>query len=537
MKATELNLDFLASFNKTFGDFNVTAILGANYRDYSWEENRLGAAALTVAGNYTIGNKKGDAVTYMDHQHSRSNSVYANASIGWRNQLYLDASARNDWSSTIHDAFFYPSASLSWIVTETLPWLKGSGAALSFLKLRGGWAEIGNATRPYRNRAYYYMDSDGSFNGVAQIYRTTIFPNENLRPESIQTWEVGAELGFLHDRLHIDFAYYKKKTTDQILDVTIPYSSGYRSMLINAGEIQNQGYELQVSGDILRSKEGLNWTSTFNFSKDNSKVVSLYPGLDVYDIGWTWGISTQAVVGEKWGSLVGTAFARVDADDVKEGTATADQIGAIKVNENGLASTESGKVFGNVTPDFLLNWRNDFSIKNFSFGFLLDMRVGGDIWSQTMNHSYTAGTSVVTAENGIREREILAGVDVMQGERFVMQDASGKWVPNTIKTDAYQWFKNDVSEYYTFDGSYLKLREAYISYTFPKSLMAKTKYISNATLSLIGNNLWLIWVHKSNTMRLDPETGGVASDSRGVGFEQSAVPSSRSFGIKLNLTF
>ena len=537
MKATELNLDFLASFNKTFGDFNVTAILGANYRDYSWEENRLGAAALTVAGNYTIGNKKGDAVTYMDHQHSRSNSVYANASIGWRNQLYLDASARNDWSSTIHDAFFYPSASLSWIVTETLPWLKGSGAALSFLKLRGGWAEIGNATRPYRNRAYYYMDSDGSFNGVAQIYRTTIFPNENLRPESIQTWEVGAELGFLHDRLHIDFAYYKKKTTDQILDVTIPYSSGYRSMLINAGEIQNQGYELQVSGDILRSKEGLNWTSTFNFSKDNSKVVSLYPGLDVYDIGWTWGISTQAVVGEKWGSLVGTAFARVDADDVKEGTATADQIGAIKVNENGLASTESGKVFGNVTPDFLLNWRNDFSIKNFSFGFLLDMRVGGDIWSQTMNHSYTAGTSVVTAENGIREREILAGVDVMQGERFVMQDASGKWVTNTIKTDAYQWFKNDVSEYYTFDGSYLKLREAYISYTFPKSLMAKTKYISNATLSLIGNNLWLIWVHKSNTMRLDPETGGVASDSRGVGFEQSAVPSSRSFGIKLNLTF
>ena len=321
------------------------------------------------------------------------------------------------------------------------------------------------------------------------------------------------------------------------MDVTIPYSSGYRSMLINAGEIQNQGYELQVSGDILRSKEGLNWTSTFNFSKDNSKVVSLYPGLDVYDIGWTWGISTQAVVGEKWGSLVGTAFARVDADDVKEGTATADQIGAIKVNENGLASTESGKVFGNVTPDFLLNWRNDFSIKNFSFGFLLDMRVGGDIWSQTMNHSYTAGTSVVTAENGIREREILAGVDVMQGERFVMQDASGKWVPNTIKTDAYQWFKNDVSEYYTFDGSYLKLREAYISYTFPKSLMAKTKYISNATLSLIGNNLWLIWVHKSNTMRLDPETGGVASDSRGVGFEQSAVPSSRSFGIKLNLTF
>ena len=538
-KATELNLDFIASFNKTFGDFNITAMAGANYRDYSWEESRLGAAALTVLGNYTIANKSGDATTYMDHSHTRSNSIYANASVGWRNQLYLDLSARNDWSSTINEAFFYPSASLSWIVTETLPWLKGSGAALSFMKLRGGWAEIGNATSAYRNRAYYYMETEGSFNGVSQIYRSMTYPNENLRPESIKTWEIGAELGFLHDRLHIDFAYYKKTTTDQILNVTIPYSSGYSAMLINAGEIQNKGYELQVSGDILRSKNGLNWTSTFNFSKDNSKVIELYPemNLTTYGIGWTWSVATQAIEGEKWGSLVGTGFARINQDDVDRGLATADQIGAIKVNSNGLASTESAVNFGNVTPDFLLNWRNDFSIKNLSFGFLLDMRVGGDIWSQTMAHSYGAGTSVVTAENGIRERDIVAGVDVMPEERFVMQDASGKWVTNEIKTDAYSWYKNDVSEYYTFDGSYLKLREAYISYTFPKAWMAKTKYISNATLSLIGNNLWLIWVHKSNTMRLDPETGGVSSDSRGVGFEQSAVPSSRSFGIKLNLTF
>ena len=538
-KNTELNMDFIASFNKTFGDFNITAMAGANYRDVVWSTNKMGAAALTVLGNYTIANRKGDATTEMDHSHIRSNSIYANASIGWRNQLYLDASMRNDWSSTIDEAFFYPSASLSWIVTESLPWLKGSGNVLSFMKLRGGWAEIGNATTAYRNRAYYYLNTEGSFDGVAQIYKSTTYPNENLRPESIKTWEIGAELGFLHDRLHIDFAYYKKSTTDQILNVTIPYSSGYGSMLINAGEIQNQGYELQVSGDILRSKEGLNWTSTFNFSKDNSKVIELYPELDLdtYGIGWTWGVATQAVEGEKWGSLVGTGFARVNEKDVKDGLATADQIGAIKVNENGLASTESAVNFGNVTPDFLLNWRNDFSIKNFSFGFLLDMRVGGDIWSQTMAHSYSTGTSIVTAENGTRERSIVAGVDVMPEERFVMQDASGKWVTNTIETNAYQWFKNDVSEYYTFDGSYLKLREAYISYTFPKAWMAKTKYISNATLSLIGNNLWLIWVHSSNKMRLDPETGGVSSDSRGVGFEQSAVPSSRSFGIKLNLTF
>lgn len=535
-KNTELNLDFIASFNKTFGDFNITAMAGANYRDLSWEDARIGATALTIPGVYTIANKDGAAYNLMDHSHRRSNSVYGNASIGWRNQLYVDLSARNDWDSTIKDAFFYPSASASWIVTESLPALKGDGSYLSFWKLRAGWAEIGSATSPYRNRAYYYAATD-AFNGVAQIYKSTVYPNPDLKPESIKTWELGTEFGFLHDRLHFDLAYYHKTTTDQILNVRIPYSSGYSSLLINAGKIENKGIELQVRGDILESKDGLNWSSTLNFSKDRSKVVELYPGLTEYGMGWTWGIATQAIKGEKWGELVGPGFDRVDEDDVKNGLATADQIGAVKVNSNGLLRSKSAQRIGNVTPDFMMNWRHDFNIKNWGFGFLLDLRIGGDIWSQTMAHSYTAGVANVTAENGIRERDIVGGVDVLKNERVVMQDASGKWVTNTIKTDAYSWFKADVSEYYVFDGSYLKLREAYISYNFPKELIAKTRYISNASVSLIGTNLWLMWVHSSNTMRLDPETGGVSSDSRGIGFEQAAVPSSRSFGLKLNLTF
>ena len=535
-KNTELNLDFIASFNKTFGDFNITAMAGANYRDLSWEDARIGATALTIPGVYTIANKDGAAYNLMDHSHRRSNSVYGNASIGWRNQLYVDLSARNDWDSTIKDAFFYPSASASWIVTESLPALKGDGSILSFWKLRAGWAEIGSATSPYRNRAYYYAATD-AFNGVAQIYKSTVYPNPDLKPESIKTWELGTEFGFLHDRLHFDLAYYHKTTTDQILNVRIPYSSGYSSLLINAGKIENKGIELQVRGDILESKDGLNWSSTLNFSKDRSKVVELYPGLTEYGMGWTWGIATQAIKGEKWGELVGPGFDRVDEDDVKNGLATADQIGAVKVNSNGLLRSKSAQRIGNVTPDFMMNWRHDFNIKNWGFGFLLDLRIGGDIWSQTMAHSYTAGVANVTADNGIRERDIVGGVDVLKNERVVMQDASGKWVTNTIKTDAYSWFKADVSEYYVFDGSYLKLREAYISYNFPKELIAKTRYISNASVSLIGTNLWLMWVHSSNTMRLDPETGGVSSDSRGIGFEQAAVPSSRSFGLKLNLTF
>ncbi len=540
-KNTELNADFIASINKTFGNFNVSAVIGANYRDLNWETHRIGADALTVKGVYTMANKSGDAVASMDHSHIRSNSLYANLSLGWKNQLYLDASARNDWSSTIRDDFFYPSVSLSWIPTASFESLKSD--VLSFLKFRGGIAQIGSATSAYRNSYYYYAETT-SHNGVAQMYKSYTYPNLNLKPESVTTWEVGTEIGLFNDRLHLDLAYYQKQTKDQILSVSTSNVVGFSSMLVNAGRIDNKGVEIQLRGDILRSKEGLNWTSTLNFAKDESKVKELYKDengkdlLTTYGIGWTWGIATQAIVGEKWGTLVGTGYSRIGEEDVKAGTATSDQIGAIKLNANGSPITVASAHIGNVTPDFMMGWRNEFNYKNFGFGFMLDLRIGGDIWSQSMSHAYGAGTASVTAENGIRERDIVAGKDVATHERFVMANASGNWETNTYRTDAYTWYNsNGCAETYVFDGSFLKLREAYISYNVPQSVLRKMRYFKRATVSLIGNNLALLWVHSSNTMRLDPETGGVSSDSRGVGFEQASTPGSRSFGIKLGLTF
>jgi TonB-linked SusC/RagA family outer membrane protein len=529
-KNTELNLDLLASFNKTFGDFNISVMAGANYSDQMYELSRLGASALTVPGVYTIGNKAGDAVTEMDHSHIRSNSVYASGSAGWKNQLYLDLSARNDWSSTIRDPFFYPSASLSWIPTESFDLLKND--ILTFLKLRGGWAEIGAATTAYRNRAYYYTETDGSFKGIAQMYKNYQYPNPGLKPESIRTWEVGVDAGFFDDRLHIDFAYYYKMTKDQIMAVSTSNVVGFSSMLVNAGEIESKGIELQLRGDILRNAKGLNWSSTLNYSRDRSMIVEMVPGLNpppVVELGWSWGIPIQAIKGKPWGTIVSAAYDRLDPDNPKS---------PIKVTQRGLIVSKATTPIGQVAPDFLAGWRNDFSYGDLSFGIFLDLRIGGDIWSQSMAHSYTAGTAAITAENSVRERAIVAGRDVMTNEQFVMQDENGNWVPNTIETDAQTWFESGgVNEMYIFDGSFLKLREAYLSYILPRSLLARTKYISKATVSIIGSNLALLWVHSSNTLRLDPETGGVSSDTRGMGYEQASVPSSRSFGIKLGFTF
>jgi len=521
---TELNLDFLASFNKRFNDFSVYVMAGANYRDENREAITLGAKTLTLPGVYTITNRVGDPETGMSHSTIRSNSVFANASIGWRDQLYVDMSARNDWSSTIRDDFFYPSVSLSWIPTQTIPGLKND--ILTFLKLRGVLAEVGNATTAYRNRAVYNAVSN-SFNGTTQLSKSMTYPNAGLRPENIRTWEVGIDAGFFDDRLHIDFAYYYKTTTDQIMNVSTTNTAGFTAMLLNAGEIENKGIEIQLRGDIFRNRDGFNWSTYINYGKDRSKIIELYPELDIntYGIGWTWGIATQARKGEKWGALVGDAYDR-------------DETGAIKVTQTGLIARKSSQIIGNVTPDFLGGWRNEFSYKNLSFGFLFDLRVGGDIWSQSMSHSYTAGTAAITAENGIRERAIVAGVDVMKDERFVMNDGNGNWVKNTIETDALTWFESGgVAEMYVFDGSYLKLREANLTYVVPSSVLRKFKNISRATISIIGSNLALLWVHDSNTLRLDPEVGGVSSDARGVGFEQASTPNSRSFGLKLGLTF
>ncbi len=541
---TELNADLLASMNKTFGDFNLTAIVGANYRDAQYLYEKMGADALIMPGVYTIGNKVGDAVTEMDHSHIRSNSVYANFSLGFKNMLYLDASARNDWSSTIRKPFFYPSVSLSWIVTETFPALK-QGNVLSFWKLRGGIAQIGSATSAYRN-SYYYYSAGAAFNGVAQMYQSYTYPNRDLKPEKVTSWEVGTEIGMFNDRIHLDVAYYQKKTEDQILSVPTDNTIGFSSMLVNAGRIDNKGIEVQLTAEILRNANGLNWISTLNFARDRSKVVELVPSrpdIQKYQMGWTWGYGTFASVGGNWGDIRGTGMSRITEDDVKAGKATADQIGAIKVNSAGFPTTASDQVIGNVSPDAIMGWRNDFTYKNLSFGAMFDFRLGGDIWSQTMSHAYCAGLAAYTVDGDtgdVRERAIVAGKDVFSWEKFVKQDASGKWVENDIPTNAQDLFEGgngNTGELATFKGSYLKLRELYLTYQLPKSLMNRAKYIKRASISAIAGNVALLWVDKSNTMRIDPETGGVSSDTRGVGFEQASVPNSRSFGIKLNLTF
>lgn len=523
-KQTELNADFIAYFNNNIADFSVSLLAGANYRNVNWESETIGGDMLTVPGLFTMGNVKGSAITGQDHSHIRSNSIYASGSFGYKSMAYIDISMRNDWSSTIEDPFFYPSFSASWIPTTTFESLQSD--YFNFLKLRGGWAKVGSATKAYRTGTYYGAVANTIF-GNSQFALSSVFPPTGLRPESVKTTEFGIEAKFFNNRLGLDLAYYDKITTDQIMEVATSKATGYNSMLINAGRLRNKGWELQLTGTVIQTKDW-SWDLTLNWAKDKSKIEELYTDpvtgqeLTQYTIGSEWSTYLYAKPGESWGSLYGTGMIKNDK-------------GEYIVGENGLPQTEVMKI-GSVTPDWIAGLRSELRWKDLAFGFLLDFRKGGDVFSVTQMWGSYTGLLDYTAAGDIRERPIVVGKDVLADMgTFVKADGT----PNDLTTNAMDFFYsyyNSNRQLNVFDGSYLKLREVHITYTFPKALMKKTRYIQSANVSLIGNNLAILWLHSSNKANIDPESS-TGSDNDGVGLESGSFMPTRSMGIKLGLTF
>lgn len=523
-KNAEINADFLAYFDKTFGDnlLSVNAVLGANYRDVNYMNSSLTAEALIVPGLFTISNVSGSPGTSMGGSRIRSNSVYANLSLGFKGMLYIDASARNDWSSTIADPFFYPSVSASWLLTETFPAMKGS--VLEFLKLRGGWAQVGAATSAYQTDRYY--SSVGyNINGSGQFYNPTTYPPAGLRPESVETAEVGLEARFFGNRLGLDVALYDKTTTDQILSAEVSRATGYSSMKVNAGEINNKGIEIQLTATPVRTNN-FNWDITLNWSKDQSKIISLYTdeatgqNITTYNIGSSWSVYTQARVGEPWGAIYGT------------GSVTDDN-GNIIVGANGRAKRES-KILGNVNPDWIAGLNMDFSWKNLSFGFLLDFRKGGDVFSVSQMFGTYTGIYEYTAANGVRENGVVFGKDILTDRTFVKADGTVNDIV-VAPTSAFADFYSNRS-FCVFDGSYLKLKDLYITYTIPASRFTKSSLVKAFNVSLVGSNVAILWLHESNIARVDPESS-LTSGNDGVGLESNAYMPTRSIGLKVGITF
>ncbi|TVQ18700.1 MAG: SusC/RagA family TonB-linked outer membrane protein [Bacteroidetes bacterium] len=538
----EFNADLFLNFDQPINDdFRVDGLLGGNYYQRSYRFQGMAAAELTVPDLFTIGNVSGNPTTSMFNSKVVTNSVFGSLNVGFRNYLFLNATGRNDWSSTLPEgawSYFYPSVGLGFVFTEAFG-LENN--ILSFGKVRASWAEIGKATDPYNTRGTY-APAAATFKGVTQFFISRQLPPVGLKNENTTSYEVGLEMAFLMNRLNFDITYFNNLSRDQILGVNISPASGYSSMLINAGEIETKGIELLLNAGIARNPGGFNWDVTVNWAKIENMVNELYGDLEAYQIASSWGgLTIEARPGKPYGTIMALGFAR-------------DQQGRVIVHPTTgrVLKTPVPVEVGNTTPDWLGGIRNSFSYRNLSVSALLDMRMGGDLFSVTHWFGGYAGVAQFTVENGVREDGVIVGDNILSdwgavlaavdGDGNILRDEDGfpigSGTVNNIPISAQTYFMDfwGNQEASIIDGSFIKLREISIGYSIPMSIVNRMGFITGADVSLVGRNLALLYKHKSNNINIDPETGFGTSNA-GVGLEQYQIPSSRSIGFRVNLNF
>lgn len=512
IRTNETNADFLFLADKQISTaFRIDGTLGTNYRNNKYNSMWLQASQLTVPDLYTIGNVKGTVGSSMFRSEKETQSIYGSANISYNDYLFLGITGRNDWSSALpasNRSYFYPSFNLGFVFTDGF---QMHSSVLTYGKVRGSWAQVGNDTGPYSTTATYAAGGT-PWNGVALYNYARQIPPLGLKPEITSSFEVGTELRFFGDRIGLDLSYYNMKTNNQIMSVGISKPTGFSSILINAGEIQNTGVELMLTGAVLKNTNGLNWDIAINWAKNKNKVNRLYPGIESYDLGPANNVIVQAIPGEPFGQIKGGAYKR-------------DGSGNIIVDSKGVPMVVSGQTLGNVLPDWTGGINNSFTYRNFNLSFLLDMRWGGDLFSYTIWHNQANGTLPNTTANNVRETGL-----IVDG---VKEDGT----KNDIRITAEDYFRGnyiwDLHENAIVNASYIKLRELTLNYRIP---VQKIKFLSSASIGFVGRNLALLYTHKSNIAHIDPETG-MGTGNNGLGIEIYQLPPSRSLGLKLQLGF
>ena len=511
---TETNFDLILNYKFNITDnINVSGIGGGNVRRNFY--NSIYASTeggLEKDGLFALANSKLPIIPPDENEYTTvTSSAYATASFDFYKFFYLDATFRADKTSTLPKAnriYTYPSLTGSFILSEFVKpnWL-------SFWKVRANYAEVGGTADPYQLQ-YYYTFAGTFNNSIVMQNSQTLLANSDLKPQRSKEFEVGTEAQFFKGRLTFDAAYYKTKTFNQIINLPISAGSGLLTAVANAGRIDNEGIELQLGASPIKTKN-FSWNIDVNWSKNKNKVVELLHNAttDVSNYNLTsiqGGASVNATEGEMWGAIRGSDYKYLNGQKL--------------VDSKGFYVLEGNKVIGNTTPDWIGGVRNSFSYKGVSVSFLVDFRKGGDIFSTDMYYATSTGLYKDTAIGDYRtSKVILPGVT-----------ADGN--PNQTAIDASIYgnmgYQKSPTSRYIYDGSFIKLREASITYTLPKALLANT-FVNEAKISIVGRNLWII--HK-NLPYADPEStlgGGV----RSFGYSIGSLPTTRDIGVNVSLKF
>lgn len=466
----------------------------------------------------TISNMANISPVY-DFSEKQINSVYGSVDLSYNDYLFLTVTGRNDWSSTLpkdNNSFFYPSVSGSFVFSEAFS--SAMPSWLSFGKLRASWAEVGSDTDPYQlNLTYNILNFTHQGQSAAAVSQDAI-PLANLKPTLTKETELGFNLSFLDERLGIDFSWYNRRTTNQILSTTVSNTTGFGSRVINAGRLDNKGVEILLKGTPVRSNN-VAWNTSLNFARNKSKVVALAGDQQTLILGQsrTQNANITATVGEEYGTIRGYTYKR-------------DENGNI-VHENGLPVQSSEQtILGKGTPDWTAGWNNTISYKNISLNFLVDVHWGAQLYSGTNSYAYGAGlhknTLVGRAECDQQGTPytpcyVADGVDVNGGKNNTA----------VVPSSYYSYIAGNITEEFVYDANFVKLRQVQLSYQLPQSLIAKTP-LRSARISATGRNLFYIY---NSVPNIDPESAINRGNAQGL--ELAGVPGARSFGLSVDLGF
>jgi TonB-linked SusC/RagA family outer membrane protein len=520
----ETNYDLLLNFNKELSkDFDLKGLLGTNIRRQHTSTIRaITNGGLIVPKVYALSNSLNTPNAPTEFDGIREvDGVFAGATLSWRDMLTLDGTIRRDASSTLpkdSNVYYYPSVSAGFVFSKLLP----TASWLSYGKVRANYAQVGNDAPIFSVYDVYAVVPP--FGGEPQSSVTGTKNSTSLKPERTRSAEVGLEAAFLKNRVGIDFSYYWSRSFDQILPVIVSTATGYNSKFLNAATVDNQGVELQVSVTPIKKKD-FSWDMIVNWSRNRNKVMELFEGSENIVLAtFQGGVSLNATLNQPFGTIRGKNFVFDSASGLPLVSATGRYLQSVTSNE----------VIGDPNPDWVGGINNILKYKNLSLSFLVDMRHGGDVFSLDMYYGLATGLYPETA--GLNDLGNPSRNPLSQGGGIVLPGISvvdGK--PNTVRAlngyGAYGYLRNPAAAF-VYDASYIKLREAILSYSIPKETIAKLKPFKGIDLSLIGRNLWII--HK-NLPYADPEETISAGNLQG--YQGGAYPSVRSFAINAKLRF
>ncbi|HVU58317.1 MAG TPA: SusC/RagA family TonB-linked outer membrane protein [Puia sp.] len=527
----------MTTLHKTFGDFDTHLMMGTTSENTNIVSQNHWGYSFVVPGTNSFNNIAATNKFFTDGTtRKRLVGVYGEAGVSYKNMVFLTVTGRNDASSTLavqNNSYFYPSVSGSFVFTELLH----ISDILSFGKVRGSWARVGKDGNPYATLTYENPSiSIGSFTGVGNQYYAG---NPNLKPEIQDSWEVGAELRFVHNRIGLDYTYYHSETSNQIGQPRLAQSGGFIFSTLNSGTVINKGMEIAVTGKVIATKD-FSWDVLLNYSYNKGRLGAFIPGVAYfYPTDAQFGTIKAASIpnGGYFLGMTGTPYYReldTKGKEIPNGRYQVDpNTGFYKVNTTGTA------VVGNREPDFIGGFSNTFRYKNLSLSFLIDIRKGGDIFNGTEYAQVMNGLSKKTLLND-RQSVTVKGVNANTGADYDQTYSVGQsytfgsttYAGATMIQNYWQNYASNSNNFIT-SVNWVKLRSLSLTYDFSGILKSK-KVIKGLSATAVGTNLLTFTNYKG----MDPEVSaaGGTGGSGSQGIDYLGVPAVRTFTFGINVS-